>query len=43
MPHYFGKNKEEIAKGTCVEDLKYPLLYAVPTLSQYKFYNKAIR
>ena len=33
MPQYFGKNKEEIAKGTCVEDLKYRLLYAVPTLS----------
>ena len=33
MPQYFGKNKEEIAKGTCVEDLKYRLFYAVPTLS----------
>ena len=29
MPQYFGKNKEEIAKGTCVGDLKYRLLYTI--------------
>ena len=27
MLKYFDKNKEEIAKGTCVEDLKYRLFY----------------
>ena len=44
-PQYFGKNKEEIAKGTCVGDLKYRLLYTTQFIDfpQWKFYNRAIR
>ena len=41
MPQYFGKNKEEIAKGTCVGDLKYRLLYTIQFIDfpQWKFFT----
>ena len=37
MLQYVDKNKEEIAKGTCVEDLKYRIDSTVPAFSLLGF------